>query len=112
MGNKNIQRLKKKLGLQTNNDVDVYFEIIDRVYYQNQGSVEKFDEETEITTWFFEDGRTISLGILDITHMALFLMALYNDVDEQLSNINELEGKYFDGSYSDIFFNEKRWKLF
>ena len=45
MGNFNIQRLKTKVGFDENNsEADVYFELIDRIYYQNQGHSEKFDE--------------------------------------------------------------------
>lgn len=96
MGNYNIQRLKTKIGFKKDNeDVDDYFELIDRIYYQRQGHSENFDEITEITTWFFEDGRRISFDITEVTHLALFLMHLYNDMDEQLMKVSELEKSYF-----------------
>jgi hypothetical protein len=104
MGKINIQRLKERVGFERDNkDVDIYFEIIDRIYYQNQGSIETFDERTEITTWFFEDGRIISLDILDVTHIALFLMTLAGDVDEQLLPVGDLEKSYF--------LEENHWQL-
>ena len=103
MGKTNVERLKVKVGFSKDfSDADEYFEIIDRIYYQNQGHVEKFDDDTEVTTWFFEDGRTISLDIVEITHLALFLMHLYNDVDEQLMSLYELEQSYF--------LEENEWK--
>lgn len=96
MGNFNIQRLKTKVGFEEDNsEADVYFELIDRIYYQNQGHSEKFDENTEVTTWYFEDGRRISFNITEVTHLALFLMHLYNDADEQLMTATELEKSYF-----------------
>ena len=96
MGKCNVQRLKIKTGFKKENaDVDVYFELIDRIYYQSQGTVEYFDEQTEVTTWFFEDGRIISFDITEVTHLALFLMNLYNDADEQLMDVSELEKSYF-----------------
>ena len=96
MGNFNIQRLKKKVGFKEDiKEVDVYFDLIDRVYYQNQGHAEDFNEKTEITTWFFEDGTRISLDIEEVTHLALFLMHLYNDADEQLMSTKDLCKSYF-----------------
>jgi hypothetical protein len=96
MGNYNVQRLKKKIGFkEDNHDVDMYFDLIDRIYYQNQGYSEDFNEETEVTTWFFEDGTRISLDIIELTHLALFLMHLYNDVDEQLMTVSDLCKSYF-----------------
>lgn len=96
MGKFNIQRLKTKIGFdKDNNDVDVYFELIDRIYYQKQGYIERFNEKTEVTTWFFKDGRRILLDITEVTHLALFLLDLYNDVDEQLMSLADLEKSYF-----------------
>ena len=103
MGKKNIQRLKVKIGLnEDNNDVDDCIELIDRVYYRNQGHIESFEDSTEITTWFFEDGRRISLDLTEVTHVALFLMSLANDIDEQLMPLDELEKSYF--------LEENRWQ--
>ena len=103
MGKYNIQRLKTKIGFdKDNSDVDSYFELIDRIYYQKQGHSEKFNEKTEITTWFFEDGRRISFNITEVTHLALFLLDLYNDVDEQLMSVVDLEKSYF--------LEESEWK--
>lgn len=96
MGNYNVQRLKTKIGFNKDNtDVDVYFELIDKIYYQNQGHSEKFDEETEITSWFFDDGCRISFDITEVTHLALFLLELYYDADEQLMSLSKLEKTYF-----------------
>jgi len=96
MGKRNIQRLKAKIGLDTDNDdTDDCIELIDRVYYQNQGHTEMFEESTDIMTWFFEDGRRISLNITEVTHVALFLMSLADDMDEQLMSLDELEKSYF-----------------
>lgn len=96
MGNRNIYRLKEKMGFSPETeDVDEYFELIDRIYYRNQGYSENFDEKTEITTWFFEDGRRISFDITGVTHLALFLLELSNDVDEQLLSLPELMKSHF-----------------
>ena len=96
MGHFNIQRLKKKIGFkEDNSDTDIYFELIDRIYYQNQGHSEEFNENTEITTWYFEDGRRISFDITGVIHLSLFLMYLKNDADEQLATLEELERKSF-----------------
>jgi hypothetical protein len=96
MGTRNIQRLKSKLGFDTNTeDVDEYFELIDRIYYENKGHTEVFNEITETTTWFFEDGRRISFDLNEVTHLALFLLHLYNDMDEQMMSLSELEESYF-----------------
>lgn len=96
MGQRNINRLKIKMGFKKDNkDVGDYFELIDRIYYRSQGHSERFDEITEITTWFFEDGRRISFNIDEVTHLALFLMHLYNDADEQLMSLVDLERSYF-----------------
>jgi hypothetical protein len=103
MGKRNIRRLKEKVGFEPEAEgVDIYFELIDRIYYQNQGHTEDFKEDTEITTWFFEDGRRISFDITEVTHLALFLMHLYNDMDEQLMTVEELEKSYF--------LEENKWK--
>jgi len=103
MGKRNIQRLKAKIGLdKDNNDVNECIELIDRVYYQNQGHTETFDDKTEVTTWFFEDGRRISLNLTEVTHVALFLMSLANDIDEQLMPLDELEKSYY--------LEENRWQ--
>ena len=96
MGKHNSQRLKVKIGFEKDDtDVDNYVELIDRIYYQNQGHTEIFKEDTEVTTWFFEDGRRISLDITGVTHVALFLMSLSNDADEQLMPLEDLEKSYF-----------------
>lgn len=96
MGQRNINRLKVKVGFEEENkDVDDYFELIDRIYYQNQGHAEMFNEITEVTTWFFDDGRRIFFNINEVTHLALFLMHLYNDADEQLMSVGDLEKSYF-----------------
>jgi len=103
MGNRNICRLKEKMGFHPETeDVDEYFELIDRIYYQNQGYSEKFNEKTEITTWFFEDGRRIFFNITEVTHLALFLLELYNDMDEQLLSLPELMKSHF--------LEESEWK--
>lgn len=104
MGNRNIQRLKNKLGFDTNTeDVDEYFELIDNIYYENKSHTETFNEKTEVTTWFFEDGRRISFNLTEITHLALFLLHLYNDMDEQMMSLSELEESYF--------LEENEWKM-
>ena len=104
MGKQNIQRLKTKVGFKKESaDVDIYFEIIDRIYYQNQGNVERFDEIEEITTWFFEDGRIISLDIIEVMHLSLFLTHFYADADEQLMSLEDLEKTYF--------LEENEWKI-
>ncbi len=96
MGISNIQRLKTKIGFKKENtEVDEYFELIDKIYYQNQGHTETFDEETEVTSWFFEDGRRISFDITEVAHLALFLLTFYNDADEQLMTLSDLERSYF-----------------
>ena len=96
MGMNNSQRLKTKIGFEKDDtEVDEYFDLIDKIYYQNQGHTETFDEETEVTSWFFEDGSRISFDITEVTHLALFLFALYNDADEQLMTLADLERSYF-----------------
>lgn len=96
MGKQNIERLKVKIGFDKNNkDINECIELIDRIYYQNQGYAEEFDEDTEITTWFFEDGRRISIELTDVAHIALCLLTLSNDADEQLMPLEELEKSYF-----------------
>lgn len=95
MGKHNIQRLKDKIGLKLNDiDVDIYFELIDRIYYQDQGYIECEDIQQDIVTWFFEDGRRISLNNLETVNLALFLMKLYNDADEQLLTTFQLENSW------------------
>jgi len=96
MGNYNIQRLKKKIGFKKdNNEVDIYFELIDRIYYQNESHSEEFNEKTEVTTWAFNDGCSISLDIPDVTNLALFLLNLYYDADEQIMSLYDLEKSCF-----------------
>ncbi len=96
MGKHNIQRLKVKIGFDEDNEkVNDCIELIDRVYYQNQGYTEMLDEKVDVTTWFFEDGRRISLDITEVTHVALFLMSLSNDADEQLMSLGDLEKSYY-----------------
>ena len=103
MGKQNSQRLKVKIGFEKDDkNVDDYVELIDRIYYQNQGHTEMFNESTETTTWFFEDGRRISLDIPGVTHVALLLMSLANDADEQMLPLENLERSYF--------LEENRWK--
>ena len=51
----------------------------------------------------FEDGRIISMEILDVMNIALFLMTLANDADEQLLPVEDLEKSYF--------LEENHWQL-
>jgi len=79
----NVLRLKEKIGFkEENHDVDSCFELIDRIYYKNDVYVE--EENGDGITWFFSDGTRISLEQHEIVHLALFLMSLYYDADEQL----------------------------
>lgn len=104
MGQNNIERLKVKTGFKKENaEVDDYFELIDRIYYQNQGYSENFNYDTEVTTWFFEDEKRISFDIEEVTHLALFLLSLSNDIDEQLVSVADLEKSYF--------LKENKWQM-
>jgi hypothetical protein len=96
MGKFNIQRLKKRLGFDKDNiDVDIYFELIDRVYYQNLQYEEYFNEETEVTSWTFQDGKTISFDISELLHVSSFILRLFNYIDESIVDLDKLEKRYF-----------------
>jgi hypothetical protein len=95
MGNRNIERLKEKVGFTSDSEgVDKYFELIDKIYYEEEVYVEDFNEDIEVSTWFFEDGRRISLNTDELVNLALFLLDLHRDADEQLMSLEELEKSY------------------
>lgn len=80
----NALRLKEKLGFKNTDDtVNKYFQLIDLIYYQRLPYRENVVEDT--TIWNFTNIK-IKLDNIETVHLALFLLTLAQDIDEQLGH--------------------------
>jgi hypothetical protein len=97
----NVLRLKKKVGFKKNSkDVNKYFELIDLIYYSSICFQEDYDEEKEITTWSFENGKCISLESWELFNLALFMLDLSNKCESEMKKEDVKE----------YFLEEKHWE--
>jgi len=91
MSIQNVERLKKRFGLEKSGEfINKYFLFIDLIYYERLIVVEHFDEDKDEVTWSFEDGTIIKMDMEDMANTLLFVLDLSEDADEQLYGFEEI----------------------